>query len=312
MRIPLFPGLALLGVLGVAPVALAQPASDIDSAEALFKSAKAAMDHGDLATACPRFAESQRLDPAAGTLLNLGECEARDGRIATALGHFQEGRAALPAGDYRIVFAEEKIASLLKRVPRLAVRIVGELPAGARVGRDGIDLPTSSLGVAVPVDPGEHVVTLSAPGRVTTRTEVRLEEGRVETAELGAGPAEASPEPAASSGSPQRTAGIVMLGIGAAGLGIGAVLGLVAKGTYDSASSTGNCPSGPSSCNAQGVSGGQSAHAEAAASTAAFIVGGVLGAAGATLFFTAPRERQVALSPVFSPQSAGLALAGAW
>src|SRR5258708_2013252 len=87
----------LIAVFAAALPARAQKPSeaDVNAADALFQSAKAAMDRGDLATACPRFAESQRLDPAVGTTLNLGECEARSGKLAAALAHYEEARAAL-------------------------------------------------------------------------------------------------------------------------------------------------------------------------------------------------------------------------
>ena len=59
-------------------------AGNAAAAEALFNQAHAAMSAHDYDTACQRFAESNRLDPAVGTLLNLGVCEAARGRVATA------------------------------------------------------------------------------------------------------------------------------------------------------------------------------------------------------------------------------------
>ena len=45
------------------------------AAEALFRSGREAAAAGDHGVACARFRESQRLQPAAGTLLNLAICE---------------------------------------------------------------------------------------------------------------------------------------------------------------------------------------------------------------------------------------------
>src|SRR5579871_2746595 len=79
---------------------------DPTAAESLFRSARAAVDRGDYATACPQFAESQRLDPAPGTLMNLADCEEHLGRVASAWEHFVQAREQLKTGDDRIPFAD--------------------------------------------------------------------------------------------------------------------------------------------------------------------------------------------------------------
>jgi hypothetical protein len=70
-------------MLGLSFVTRAASA-DSAAAEALFREGRDAAKHGDLETACADFAESQRLDPAPGTLLNLAECEEKLGRVASA------------------------------------------------------------------------------------------------------------------------------------------------------------------------------------------------------------------------------------
>ena len=57
---------------------------DPAAAEWLFREGRALMKKGDFAPACAKLAESQRLDPAVGTLMNLAECEERIGRTASA------------------------------------------------------------------------------------------------------------------------------------------------------------------------------------------------------------------------------------
>ncbi|MCL2451247.1 MAG: hypothetical protein FWD17_20060, partial [Polyangiaceae bacterium] len=61
--------------------AFAQTASEEAAAEALFEQGRDLMLAGRVAEACPKFAESERLDPAPGTLLNLATCYERNGQV---------------------------------------------------------------------------------------------------------------------------------------------------------------------------------------------------------------------------------------
>lgn len=195
-------------------------------AESLFREARERMKHGDPEQACPKFAESYRLDPSIGTLLNLGLCEQRLGRVATAWTKLRQFIDAAPADDARRPLAEQKIAELEPVLPKLRLVAATDLGA-ARVLLDGIELQGPSLGVTLPVDPGEHVIRValasgeSADIRVKLALSERLDVpvARPERAVPGLAPRAANRGRAPKvRRNTERTLAYLTLGTGAAGL----------------------------------------------------------------------------------------------
>ena len=93
--------LALIVALASARTSLAQTsAADKAAAQALFDEGKRLMDAGQFAQACPKFADSEKLDPGVGTLLNLGVCYEKNGQTASAWATYKEAAsAAANAGE---------------------------------------------------------------------------------------------------------------------------------------------------------------------------------------------------------------------
>lgn len=194
------------------------------------------MDKGDARTACDRFEESYRLEAKPGTALNLGNCREQLGQIASAWQRFQEAAQTLPKEDARRPIAKERAAALAGKVPKLTLRV----PAGAEgwvVLRDGVELGSASLNLALPVDPGSHRIEVRAPGRAPALTTVDLSPSEQREVVLTAGMAEAATktEPreevvAASPPAPSsshRTLGWVLGGVGVAGVATSLVTGAV-------------------------------------------------------------------------------------
>src|SRR5262245_45036936 len=77
--------------------ARAQGASREASAQAVFEDAKKLMAKGDYAAACPKFADSQQLDPAPGTQFNLANCYEKNGQTASAWATFKSAAASYKA-----------------------------------------------------------------------------------------------------------------------------------------------------------------------------------------------------------------------
>jgi hypothetical protein len=226
--------------------ALAQ-AKDPAAAEALFREGRALSDAGDIAGACAKFRESDRLDPAVGTTFNIADCEEQLGHLARAWTLFDEVAQRLPTTDKRRAVAQKRAAALEPRLPKLSVRLPADAPAGTRVERDGVELGSASQGTPLPIDPGEHVVVVSAPGRITRSFKVIVSEREIRALDVAPGvPVASTPaEPAAVPTSREAplvserkspVLGYVLGGIGAAGLLTGAVAGALVlheKGVVD-------------------------------------------------------------------------------
>ena len=126
------------------------------------------MDQGRFAEACPKLAESQRLDPAVGTLLYLGECYEKEGKVASAWAAFKSAASAgHNAGQAnREQAAKQRATELEPRLPKLILVVPpGSEVSGMVVQRDDIDVGSVVWGSPVPVDPGKHHLSAKAPGK---------------------------------------------------------------------------------------------------------------------------------------------------
>jgi hypothetical protein len=238
-------------------VAVTRPvfAQELDpaAAEVLFVAGRKAMDAGDYATACGKLAESQRLDPAAGTLNNLADCFDKRGHVASAWQKWREARGMLRPGDDRLWAVEDRIQKIEGRLPRLTITVEPGAPEGTTVYRDDVLLRSASFGVALPVDPGAHAVRVEAPGREVEKYDVELAEGQRVSLSVGPGvekveaspvavlapsspdvqPQSPSPRPPPADSVPSRSSpwtGYVIGGAGVVLLGVGAVAGALAAG----------------------------------------------------------------------------------
>lgn len=284
-------------------------AGDAASAEALFVQGRAAADRGDHATACAKFAESNRLDPAPGTVFNLGDCSEQLGKLATAWQYFREVVQRLPANDERVPIAKARASKLEKRVPKLTIKLAADAPAGTTVARDGNELGAASLGAPLPIDPGEHSVEVKAPGRQRSIVTITIVEASEKVLDVAPGPVEAiakaDPPPDAPPGDAKRTAGWVAVGVGGAVFTIGAVTGLLVLGKKSTVDA--NCDA-DKRCNQQGLDAADSGKTLGKISGVGLVLGAAGLGVGGYLLATNPR-RESALVPWGDAKSGGLTFA---
>jgi hypothetical protein len=154
-------------------------AGDRNLAQSLFDEGRRLMDAGRYDQACPRFADSQRLDPGGGTVLNLALCYEKQGALAAASSTYAEA-LSLAIAEHRSEreqFARDRITALAPRLPRLTLH-VGDAPAGLVVEMDGNPVPPSAWGIGTPVDPGRHVIDAHAPGFAPFQAVLTFSEGQ--------------------------------------------------------------------------------------------------------------------------------------
>lgn len=300
-------------------------------AQVLFEQAVTAARGSDYATACPKFAASQRLDPKASTLLNLASCYELNGQTASAWASFKEAEATARKHG-RTDWAERAAAAVKNLEPKL-VRLTVHVPASMRAGRldlelDGAVLQSTEWEQALPVDPGEHRLDWSAPEYEPASRTVKVTTSNVEVTltkleRVPAPPPQSTPPsstvvdvgPPAGFWSTGRIVGAAMGGVGVVGLIAGSFFGLSAGSKYDEAEALCGASTGsPRPClpehSNEALAARDAAGSRATASMVFFIAGGALTAGGvAMILLSRPgTTKQVALVP----WSAGLAAVGRW
>jgi hypothetical protein len=303
--------LLAVALFALPSVALAVPTEG----ERLFREGRTAMQSADYDTACARFAESQRKEPAPGTSLNLGECEERRSRLIAARDAFTNAASAFTTADKK-GYALGRAESLDKRIPKVVLRISGAVPKGAvvRAGERVVE-----LGVELRFDPGEVTFSVEAPASRTKKQVVSLKESNA-VIEIELGPldvdhppkppriatADTPPrpdDPQGSGGSSLRTVGWVLVGVGGASLIVGGVTGIMTLGR---ASTVKDHCDGDLACDSEGASAASSGQTLSLVSTITVIAGVVGLGAGSVLLLTTPSTKTASTTIGPGPGDLGL------
>jgi hypothetical protein len=283
----------------LATATVARGAHAESRAEALFHEGVSLLEQKRVAEACSKLQESQQLEAAPGTLLNLADCYEQNGQTASAWAAYREvARWTIARPEWRDL-AHERAAALAKRLATLSI-VLAPTEGTTEVKRDGVVVPAEELGRPIPIDPGIHEVSATEAAKQpwARRIEVVGEGASVilEVPRLADQvPDRAQPTSTAGTnpGSGARTIGFVLAGTGAAAVTLGGIAGALAISKRSDAAS--QCADYPSRCSAQGVSVNASAQAWATASTVSVGVGVAVVAAGIVLILTAP-TRTVAIT----------------
>ncbi len=317
------------------------------AAESLFDDGLKAMKSGHFSEACPKLEESERIDPAIGTLLYLGECYEKVGRTASAWATFREAASTAKAqGETdRSRVAAQRADRLQPSLSKLTLNVVPETAriTTFRVTRDGVPLASTLFGVAIPVDPGKYHIVASADGYQSHEAEIEvLANGDTKSLEIpalaqsptppvavgaaalsansanpqgsAAVPASNPESSAASGGNGLRTAAYVTGALGLVSLGVGTYFGVKALSKNSDANDHG--PDANACHDPAGESLASDAKSAATVSTITIGLGAACVAAGVVLYLTsAPKGKaessaRLELHPLMGRDLAGVGFGG--
>jgi hypothetical protein len=321
--------------------AWAQDAAGKAAAEQMFQEGRRLMQETRYEEAIAKFQASFELDPGSGAQGNIALCYERMGKLASAWGHYREtaARAKREGNAERARVALQRATALEPRLPRLRIRLSTQhkvdLPADLAIERNGMPVPEALLDTAVYVDPGQYRVVATAPGRSPFSATVRLGVAEERTVEIpvlapvaepatrtSTSPADdrnpgvpltGATTPGAEPGRGRRVAGLITGGAGLAVLAVGIGVGANATALWDEAFESGACNAMTLMCTPDGQAQTDDARTRARASNVLFGAGVVAIAAGAILYFTAPRassQRAARLVPFTADDTFGMAMIG--
>ena len=297
----------------------------------LFDEGLAEMLAGKYESGCPKLERSHDLEPLAGAVFTLAECQAKWGKRKEAYGHYREYLQkydALPPDEQqqqaeRRQVAAAQLTTLGAEFSMLTLQAPQPTPTGTVVKCDGRALAAEELGVAEPLDPGEHTVSIEVPGAAPSEQKVTLKRGEQREIRLAAPAQKKAEESGSGAGpiSPLATSGYVTGGIGLAFL----IVGLGTGGGALAKKSTINDHCQVLRCDSVGKDASDSAKSLGAASTATFVIGLAGVAAGAVMLIvdatsgsekpaeSAGRQWEPVMGIAPGPQGGGmLGVQGVW
>jgi hypothetical protein len=285
----------------------------IATAKTLFEQGQKQLEDKNYEAACASFKASNDAVARVGTLLNLGDCYEKAGKLASAWGAYFDAislgrRQGHPEYEE---FAQKKKEELEPKLSKLTIVVPADIKVdGMKITRDNVAVEAAAWGVPIAVDPGKHAIDVTAPHKLPFHGEATVDDDHklvtVTVEKLADAPVAwpHSNEPQViervvhvpSAWTPLRITGVIAGSAGVVAVAIGSILGFVSNDKYQNALKN-DCGGNPNNCSPQGVANGASAHDLAAVATGLFIGGLVAVAGGVTLFIVgAPTQGGAAVT----------------
>jgi tetratricopeptide (TPR) repeat protein len=311
-----------------AGVAIADSATK-KRADKLFEDGRKYLGNGEYSLACTAFEESQAVEPAVGTQLNIALCYEKWGKLAAAHGAYLEAeRQARELKDKRSTVARNKADALEAKLGRLRVTLPDGIDRYAIYLLDAKEIDAAKLADLL-LDPGIHVIEVRVAGAPPSKNQITLKAGQRAKLELALPEKEKAKPPAApapiveppkpepvkpvsvSTRSGTRLyGGIGLVTAGAITMGIASVIALDARSDYNAAKE--RCPDAmcPSLADFEAT---RDARDRARTMTWVFAGGVAVAAIGTFLIVTSKRDKpreSISVTPIVSGSGAGIAIGG--
>ena len=317
-------------LLSLAALAISTSTASAQSAdaEALFRDGRALIKKGDLAGGCDKLAASEHIESSVGTLLNLGDCREKLGKMASAWAAFRKAEAmAQRAGtdEKRRAEAARRAGLLEPKLSNIVVIVAHPIPELV-VRRDDEVVDPATLGTPLPVDAGKVTISAEAPGYTPWHTEVDIDphskRREVTVPELVRAPTPVVLSPTTSPAEPSahtriehstwsgpRKGALVVGALGAGALGTGIYFGVHARSLQHDADQI--CPM--TVCSDPGALHTND-RAQSAAHTAniLYAAGGAALATAVVMWFVGGPTDETVVVPTATDRQVGLSLSGSF
>ena len=296
-------------VLASHPAVAQDAASEQRKVEArdLAQQGDAAFKIGRCDRAVPLWKEANSKFPAPTILFRVARCQALLGHVVDATGTLEALLALPQEPDAPQAFQEAK-AQAMAELPAVRARIAFltvDVDTGGVSTVPQVRIDDRSVGLRkqpVPVDPGRHVVRISAGDASWERTIV-MQEGGQQTVRVSVG-VHYAPAPSRT----QRTVGYVIGGLGLASMTVGAIFGVSAANTSRELEDV--CGTDRKQCPADRQGDIDSLKTNAVVTDLTLGAGAALFAAGAIVVLTEPTPHSEAPRLVLFPVGLGAAVQG--
>ena len=165
-------------LLVVSGAARAASPTEEATAQALFDEGMKLLDDGRPDVARPKFEMSIRLAPTTSAKAQLARCFEALGLTASAWVLYDEVATESDQAHMERAsrIARSKATTLKEKLSYLTVRLSAgnEAVVGLSLRRDELEMGPAAIGVPVPIDPGTHEISVSAPGFKTWRGLVEI------------------------------------------------------------------------------------------------------------------------------------------